>query len=415
MALDLDARHHTLIFRATPWSDRAVRRVFEVAPDHTLADLHRCIVDEFQLDDDHLWAFYLSGEWFDRTSEFEGTPDFTGKAQTTKVGELGLLPDDFLAYLCDFGDEQRVDVELLRYGDASDLDRPRVLERTGVAQGRSFEWDEDDDAPEEVDPDAADCPRQGAVEEPPDAPRLEGPPKHDLVQLEPAEAAALEAALSAWSSNGEDDTRRISLGADRIAAAASAVLERCIRPAQLSALGWRSGVRLDAWLGDAIRSVAAHGDADVASKLAERFSAVTAMRHPWLQAARAFAGAGRAEAARGALACAARCDRPFPQSVRLGIAEVLTMLGDSEGAEAEFRRLTSCRWPSPRIRPLAAEALADLLQKTGRGVEASEVHATERLRREALAGVVRRAGPRVGRNDPCPCGSGRKAKKCCGT
>lgn len=27
--------------------------------------------------------------------------------------------------------------------------------------------------------------------------------------------------------------------------------------------------------------------------------------------------------------------------------------------------------------------------------------------------TVRRSGPRVGRNDPCPCGSGRKYKKCC--
>ena len=26
----------------------------------------------------------------------------------------------------------------------------------------------------------------------------------------------------------------------------------------------------------------------------------------------------------------------------------------------------------------------------------------------------RREGPKVGRNDPCPCGSGRKFKKCCG-
>ena len=24
-----------------------------------------------------------------------------------------------------------------------------------------------------------------------------------------------------------------------------------------------------------------------------------------------------------------------------------------------------------------------------------------------------RAGPKVGRNDPCPCGSGKKHKKCC--
>jgi preprotein translocase subunit SecA len=25
-----------------------------------------------------------------------------------------------------------------------------------------------------------------------------------------------------------------------------------------------------------------------------------------------------------------------------------------------------------------------------------------------------RAGPKVGRNDPCPCGSGKKYKQCCG-
>jgi preprotein translocase subunit SecA len=25
-----------------------------------------------------------------------------------------------------------------------------------------------------------------------------------------------------------------------------------------------------------------------------------------------------------------------------------------------------------------------------------------------------KAGPRVGRNDPCPCGSGKKFKQCCG-
>lgn len=28
--------------------------------------------------------------------------------------------------------------------------------------------------------------------------------------------------------------------------------------------------------------------------------------------------------------------------------------------------------------------------------------------------TVRREAPKVGRNDPCPCGSGRKFKKCCG-
>ena len=26
---------------------------------------------------------------------------------------------------------------------------------------------------------------------------------------------------------------------------------------------------------------------------------------------------------------------------------------------------------------------------------------------------IRREGPKIGRNDPCPCGSGKKYKKCC--
>ncbi|MGB5306669.1 MAG: YchJ family protein [Gammaproteobacteria bacterium] len=30
------------------------------------------------------------------------------------------------------------------------------------------------------------------------------------------------------------------------------------------------------------------------------------------------------------------------------------------------------------------------------------------------AGQVRRETPKVGRNEPCPCGSGKKYKKCCG-
>ena len=37
---------------------------------------------------------------------------------------------------------------------------------------------------------------------------------------------------------------------------------------------------------------------------------------------------------------------------------------------------------------------------------------------EPAAGAPRQAvvrqGPKVGRNDPCPCGSGKKYKKCCG-
>ncbi len=33
---------------------------------------------------------------------------------------------------------------------------------------------------------------------------------------------------------------------------------------------------------------------------------------------------------------------------------------------------------------------------------------------EVKTETVTRAGPKVGRNDPCPCGSGKKFKQCCG-
>jgi uncharacterized protein YecA (UPF0149 family) len=37
------------------------------------------------------------------------------------------------------------------------------------------------------------------------------------------------------------------------------------------------------------------------------------------------------------------------------------------------------------------------------------------IEKEQLGGTtVRRIAPKVGRNDPCPCGSGKKFKQCCG-
>ncbi len=379
-----------LLFRATSWADRSVRRVFELAPTHTLADLHRCLVRELLLDDDHLWAFHLSGEWFDRGSEFDGAPDFSGTAQVAEVGALGLEPGDAVAYVCDFGDEQRVDVELLGFGEQGvQLAEPRIVLREGEAKPR----------------DEASFPGE-ALDEGEDAP--------PAPQLAPGAVDEVRAALKAWAPDAEASLGRIALDPARIAAAASAVLAVCPTAAGLSELGWGEGVRLDAWLGDAIRSVAARGDPEAALRIAERFASMIRMPQPWLQAAQAFAQAGRGGPARRALAAAESAGVPLHQSARFAIADVRMTIGDLSEAEAELRRLTSCRWPSPRVRPLAVAALADLLERTGRGAEAPPLFAAERARVEARAGVVRRAAPRVGRNDPCPCGSGKKSKRCCG-
>ena len=41
-------------------------------------------------------------------------------------------------------------------------------------------------------------------------------------------------------------------------------------------------------------------------------------------------------------------------------------------------------------------------------------HPEHRPTADAMATPVKRPGPKVGRIDPCPCGSGKKYKKCCG-
>src|SRR5207237_10199142 len=48
------------------------------------------------------------------------------------------------------------------------------------------------------------------------------------------------------------------------------------------------------------------------------------------------------------------------------------------------------------------------------GARLSVMDALEETAPRMTAGyTVRREGPEVGRNDPCPCGSGKKYKKCC--
>lgn len=51
--------------------------------------------------------------------------------------------------------------------------------------------------------------------------------------------------------------------------------------------------------------------------------------------------------------------------------------------------------------------------QTGLGVEGTRRFLTDVVRWEGRHVPIVRDGPKVGRNDPCPCGSGRKYKRCC--
>ena len=54
------------------------------------------------------------------------------------------------------------------------------------------------------------------------------------------------------------------------------------------------------------------------------------------------------------------------------------------------------------------------LKEDGRWTYSEQRSTIHRQVHDAPQTPVKREGPKVGRNDPCPCGSGKKFKKCCG-
>jgi preprotein translocase subunit SecA len=64
--------------------------------------------------------------------------------------------------------------------------------------------------------------------------------------------------------------------------------------------------------------------------------------------------------------------------------------------------------------PPRAPAPEGVLAEPGAARSDGDAPPAEADRPEVVAEPVRRGGPKIGRNDPCPCGSGKKYKKCHG-
>ncbi len=72
----------------------------------------------------------------------------------------------------------------------------------------------------------------------------------------------------------------------------------------------------------------------------------------------------------------------------------------------------------PYKEPVSAELRETLIVGAAAGVnriyhyfEAQRLHGKDLL---GDTGTIRRSMPKIGRNQPCPCGSGKKFKYCCG-
>lgn len=81
------------------------------------------------------------------------------------------------------------------------------------------------------------------------------------------------------------------------------------------------------------------------------------------------------------------------------------LLGAEEVCEDEESLV---RWPTQR------EQLSEQIPDSIASIYRFWLPYRRAVHERHLATTIQRAAPKVGRNDPCPCGSGKKFKKCCG-
>jgi hypothetical protein len=110
--------------------------------------------------------------------------------------------------------------------------------------------------------------------------------------------------------------------------------------------------------------------------------------------------------------CYGRASLIEPDSLEagLGLARIEADAGESRRAFAKLCELLDrkSRWRFFRTDELSPQGLTEDFAQLY-----NKLHAELGVRDRALLHTAARGGAKVGRNDPCPCGSGRKYKKCC--
>jgi hypothetical protein len=139
-----------LLLEVTPYQTQDVYRTIEITDKHNLHHLHRVIQDAFLLDDEQLYAFFMKNRRWDKTFMYGG-PNVTAKysAQNTALSSLSLHNKRFL-YLFDFGDELRYEVRVLEEREAEEgVQYPRIVDAGGKAPPQYRIYDENDASDDE--------------------------------------------------------------------------------------------------------------------------------------------------------------------------------------------------------------------------------------------------------------------------
>jgi tetratricopeptide (TPR) repeat protein len=394
----------TLIFQVTPWYDLGVSRTIELRADQTLHDLHRAIQNAFGFDDDHAYAFFLNNRAWDGTFEYGGPEvESPHQADAARLGTLPLRKNKRFLYLFDFGDELRHEVRVVGEGAADAQGRyPRILGSVGAAPPQYPVLYKDE---------------EGGTDH-------EEPPRLDprLAELVPAVAGALER-YDARRFNVGDAEARPAAQLREEAELAVALLDRSADSVEtIHAVEHAAEGGVWGWLCDLPLELSLAGRAEEGLRLGERLHAI--LRHPPIlfTVPLLLSLAGRPGEALDHLE-RNLAEYPDDPLMLLRAGEAFHALGDLSRAEEAYR--DALRWvgDDTEARREIVSGLERVLRALGREDAVAELLDTERREQErrrqerpwAWQPPYRRQSPKVSRNASCPCGSGKKAKRCCGT
>ncbi len=383
------------------WREEVWRNI-EIRGDQTLNDLHDAIQAAFNWDDDHLYAFFLSGRYWDKNTQYVSpreSNDGFGKwlqggeksrwANKASMDSLALSAGQIIAYIFDYGDEWRHRLKLLETCEADPEARyPRTIERHGQAPEQYPDWDEGEEEP-----------------------RLSKQEILDKLGAFAPLADKVKAAIKRTDEYGIGPTEL----KDQYAVAMELYEAVNPEPSRLELFNAHVNFQLRHWLIPMPQALASGKLIDEAARMSLAWSEITQAENFLGDRAILLAEAGRRDEA---LDQARKNLEKFPEDIwaQIKAGDVHAELKDFVSAEAQYRRCLEMADDDRDYRTIQ-ERLVPVLREGGKSEDADEIEAEERRRVQERMGSwtmpVERQTPKIGRNDSCPCGSGKKYKKCC--
>ncbi len=428
----------SVVFRVRPYRDLGVWRELELLESQTLHDLHLAIQDAFELDDDHLYAFYLNNRAFDDQFDYPGpgSDRSSRRAETARLDSLELKLKKRFLYLFDFGDELQHEVQLVRYAEpVPETSYPKLRAGEGEPPPQYPDWDDLDDS--DLDDSAASSTDQSA------------PCVHEGVEISPEIRQALnalirevDAAMAAFNRAArpwlyadddgfedefEDGDMQPSLREPDELQHDYDLAMQVLDTAQDDLMVIHVVIEhaLDQnvirWLSELPDELSDVGMNAEAVALSERLMAAGSGRAlPPARFPLFLARLGQPERARGSMA-ESLSESPDDPLLLYTAGQVEETLGDIEAAIPYYQQALKWVGSDWALRTDIVHALITLYERTGQtaaGVrlvqQEQQLEQARHERWELPSGTIRSEQPKVGRNEPCPCGSGKKYKKCCG-